>query len=56
MIDSIVRLKNLCEMMIGMGFSESANEEEIKHLIASLETIIIEEMKRLKELESLSDS
>jgi len=56
MLDSIVRLKNLCDIMIGMGFSESANEEEIKHLITSLETIIIEEMELLKDRESMSDT
>ena len=55
MIDSIVRLKNLCEIMISMGFAESANEKEIKKLIVSLETIIFEEMKLLKERESMSD-
>ncbi len=56
MVDSIVRLKNLCEIMISMGFSESANEKEIKDLIVSLETIISEEMKLLKERESMSDT
>jgi hypothetical protein len=33
----------------------SANEKEIKKLIVSLETIISEEMKLLKERESMSD-
>jgi len=56
MIDSIVRLKNLCEMLISMGFAESVNEKEIKKLIASLEAIIFEEMKLLKERESMSDT
>jgi hypothetical protein len=56
MIDTIVRLKNLCEIMISMGFTESANEKEIKNLIASLETMISEEMKLLKERESMSDT
>ena len=56
MIDSIVRLKNLCEVLIAMGFSESKNEKEIKHLIVSLETIIAEEMELLKERESMSDT
>lgn len=56
MVESIVRLKNLCEIMISMGFTESTNEKEIKHLIASLETIISEEMELLKERESLSDT
>jgi hypothetical protein len=39
-----------------MGFTESTNEKEIKHLIASLETVISEEMKLLKERESMSDT
>ena len=56
MIDSIVRLKNLCEILISMGFTESTNDKEIKHLIASLETFISEEMKLLQERESMSDS
>ncbi len=56
MVDSIVRLKNLCEIMISMGFAESANEKEIKHLIASLEAVISEEMKLLRERESMSDT
>ena len=56
MVESIVRLKNLCEIMISMGFTESANEKEIKNLIASLETMISEEMKLLKERESMSDT
>lgn len=55
MINSIVRLKNLCEIMISMGFSEYVNEKEIKNLIEKLETIISEEMKLLKERESTSD-
>lgn len=55
MINSIVRLKNLCEILISMGFSESVNEKEIKVLIARLETIISEEMKLLKERESSSE-
>jgi hypothetical protein len=56
MIDSIVRLKNLCEILIAMGFSESTKEQEIKHLIISLEKIIIQEMDLLKERESMSDT
>jgi hypothetical protein len=56
MTESIVRLKNLCEMLISMGFSESVNDKEIKKLIASLENIIYEEMKLLKERESMSDT
>ena len=56
MVDSIVRLKNLCEMLISMGFTESVNENEIKKLIVDLETIIYEEMKLLKERESMSDT
>ncbi len=55
MINSIVRLKDLCEILIGMGFSESGNEKEIKEIITRLETIISEEMKLLKEHESTSD-
>ena len=55
MINSIVRLKELCEIVINMGFSESANEQEIKHLIASLEKILDEEIQRLRDRESLSD-
>lgn len=55
MHNSIVRLKELCEIMISMGFSESVNEKEIKELIGKLETIISEEMKLLKERESVSD-
>ena len=55
MINSIVRLRDLCEIMISMGFSESVNEKEIKELIAKLETIISEEIKLLEEHESTSD-
>jgi len=55
MINSIVRLKDLCEILIGMGFSESVNEKEVKDIIARLETIISEEIKLLKEHESTSD-
>ncbi len=55
MINSIVRLKDLCEIMIGMGFSESVNEKEIKTLIVRLEEIISEEVKLLEERESVSD-
>lgn len=55
MLNSMVRLKNLCEIMISMGFSESVNEKEIKDLIARLEGIISEEMKLLKERESTSE-
>jgi len=54
MINSIVRLRDLCEILISMGFSESVNEKEIKEIIARLETIISEEMKLLKEHESTS--
>jgi len=56
MIDSIVRLKDLCEIMISMGFSDSPNEKEIKKLIVNLEKIIYEEMKLLQERESMSDT
>jgi hypothetical protein len=58
MFNSIVRLKDLCEILIGMGFSESVNEKEIKEIkeiITRLETIISEEMKLLEEHESTSD-
>jgi hypothetical protein len=55
MINSIVRLKDLCEILIGMVFSESVNEKEIKEIITRLETIISEEMNLLKEHESTSD-
>ena len=55
MKNSIVRLKDLCEMLIGMGFSKSVNEKEIKEIIARLETIISEEMELLKEHESSSE-
>ena len=55
MINSIVRLKDLCEILISMGFSESVNEKEVKDIIARLETIIYEEIKLLKEHESTSD-
>jgi len=55
MINSIVHLKELCELVISMGFSESANEQEIKQLIASLEKILDEEVQLLRERESLSD-
>ena len=55
MINSIVRLKDLCEILISMGFSESVNEKEVKDIITRLETIISEEIKLLKEHESTSD-
>ena len=55
MINSIVRLKDLCEILISMGFSESVNENEVKEIITRLETIISEEIKLLKEHESTSD-
>lgn len=55
MKNSIVRLKDLCEMLISMGFSKSVNEKEIKELIARLEDIISEEMKLLKDHESSSE-
>lgn len=55
MKDSIVRLKNLCEILISMGFTDTPNEKEIKKLIADLETLISKEMERLKERESMSD-
>ncbi len=55
MKDSIIRLKNLCEILISMGFTETANEREIKKLILDLETMISKEMELLKERESMSD-
>jgi hypothetical protein len=55
MINSIVRLKDLCEILIGMGVSKSVNEKELKEIITRLETIISEEMKLLEEHESTSD-
>ncbi len=55
MINSIKRLKDLCEIMTNMGFSESVNEKEIKQLIEKLEIMISEEMRLLKERESVSD-
>ena len=55
MINSIVRLKGLCEMLISMGFSESVNEKEVKEIITRLETIISEEIKLLREHESTSE-
>jgi len=55
MINSIVRLKNLCEIMISMGFSDAVNEKEIKDLIEKLEAIISEEINLLKERESSSE-
>ncbi len=55
MKDSIVRLRNLCDMLIGMGFTESVNEKEIKKLIKELETVIYREMELLKDRESMSD-
>lgn len=55
MVKSIVRLRDLCDMLISMGFAESVNEKEIKKLIADLETIIVKEMELLKERESMSD-
>jgi len=55
MVDSIVRLKDLCEIMINMGFSQSVKEKEIKALIEKLEMIISEEMKLMQERESVSD-
>ncbi|HKJ05025.1 MAG TPA: hypothetical protein VJ974_05455 [Geopsychrobacteraceae bacterium] len=55
MKNSIKRLKNLCEIMISMGFTESPNEKEIKKMILELETTIAKEMELLKERESISD-
>jgi hypothetical protein len=53
MINSIVKLKDLCELLISMGFSESTNEQEIKEVIASLEKLIEKEVELLRERESM---
>jgi len=55
MLKSIVRLRDLCEILISMGFSESVNDKEIKKLILNLESLISEEMRLLRERESQSD-
>ena len=55
MKDSIVRLKNLCEILINMGVTNTPNEKEIKKLVLELETTIIKEMDLLRERESMSD-
>ena len=55
MKDSIVRLKNLCEILLNMGVTETPNDQEIKKMIVELETTIIKEMELLKEHESMSD-
>jgi hypothetical protein len=55
MINSIERLRNLCDIIISMGFSQAVNDQEIKELIARLEALISEEMRLLRERESSSD-
>ena len=56
MKDSIVRLKNLCEILINMGVTNTPNEQEIKKMILELETTIVKEMELLRDRESMSDS
>jgi len=55
MKDSIVRLKNLCDILINMGVTSTPNEQEIKKMIIELETTIIREMELLRDRESMSD-
>jgi hypothetical protein len=55
MKDSIVRLKNLCEILINMGVTNTPNEKEIKKMIIDLETTIAKEMELLRDRESMSD-
>ena len=55
MKDSIVRLKNLCEILINMGVTKTPNDQEIKKMIIELETTIIKEMELLRDRESMSD-
>ena len=55
MKESVVRLKNLCEVLINMGVTETPNDQEIKKMILELETIIIKEVELLKEQESISN-
>jgi hypothetical protein len=55
MKESVVRLKNLCEVLINMGVTETPNDQEIKKMILELETIIIKEVELLKEQESMSN-
>ncbi len=55
MKDSVVRLKNLCEILINMGVTNTPNENQIKKMILELETTILKEMELLKDRESMSD-
>lgn len=55
MKESVVRLKNLCEVLINMGVTETPNDQEIKKMILELETMIIKEVELLKEQESMSN-
>jgi len=55
MKDSIVRLKNLCDILINMGVTSTPNEQEIKKMIIELETTIVREMELLRDRESMSD-
>ena len=55
MKESVVRLKNLCEVLINMGVTETPNDQEIKKMILELETIIIKEVELLKKQESMSN-
>jgi len=55
MKDSILRLKNLCEILINMGVTNTPNEQEIKKMIIELEKTIVKEMELLRDRESMSD-
>lgn len=55
MKESVVRLKNLCEVLINMGVTETPNDQEIKKMILELETVIIKEVELLKDQESMSN-
>ncbi len=56
MQNTVIRLKNLCEILINMGVTNTPNEQEIKKMISELETMIMKEMELLKERESMSDT
>ncbi len=55
MKDSVIRLKNLCEILLNMGVTETPNDQEIKKMILALESTIIKEMELLKDRESMSE-
>ncbi len=55
MKDSIVRLKNLCEILLNMGVTQTPNDQEIKKMILELEATIVKEMELLKERVSQSE-